>query len=160
EREVAVQTLEQYTQQILQREEDQNLAIESELVKRGPALRDAEQKVVKITQDAVEKQKIALQHANRELEVAERDLRAAKNQASAILARGKAEADVIRFNNEAEASAWKEGIGAFNGDGNAYARNVLLQKLGQGYTDIMVNTGDSPLMKIFEEYHNTPELSK
>jgi len=159
EREVSLQTLDHYTQEIKLQEAEKSLAISSEMVKRGPAIRAAEQSVTKIVEAANKEQKIALQEANKNFGDAERDLEAAKDKAEAILARGKATAAVIIFNNEALAAGWKEGVTAFNGDGDAYSRMFLLQKVAPGFTGIMVNTAEdsSPLMDIFKELNEQPQ---
>ena len=65
---------------------------------------------------------------------------------------GKAAADVVRFDNEAEAAGWKKAVEAFDGDGKGYAQYVMFQKLSSSYRRIMVNTADSPIMKIFESF--------
>ena len=80
------------------------------------------------------------------------ELAAAKDQASAIMAGKGAEAEVIRFENEASAAGWKAAVAALDGDGSAYARYVLYQKLAPGFKSIMTNTADSPLMKIFDTF--------
>ena len=41
-------------------------------------------------------------------------------------------------------------IAAFGGDGEAYARYVMYQKLAPGFRSIMTNTADSPLMEVFQ----------
>jgi len=87
------------------------------------------------------------------------DLKRQKDLASAILAKGKAEAEVIMFNNEAEAAGWKAAVAAFSGDGNEYARWTLFKKIAPAYRAMMVNTADgpikgesSPLVSIFKEF--------
>jgi hypothetical protein len=40
-------------------------------------------------------------------------------------------------------------VEAFNGDGSAFARYTLYQKLAPGFRSIMTNTADSPLMEMF-----------
>ena len=59
---------------------------------------------------------------------------------------------MIWFENEAESAGWKKAVEAFSGDGQAYAQFVLYQKLAASYRRIMVNTADSPIMKIFEDF--------
>jgi len=152
DREVAEQRLGQYEQQILQQESEKNLAIEQALVEQKQELVGAEQKVVVMTVKAKEEQQVAVTKANEKLGVAGFKLEAAKDEALAVLARGKADADVIEFNNEAEAAGWKRAVAAFSGDGNKYATYVLYQKLAPGFRRIMANTGDSPLMQIFEDF--------
>lgn len=151
-REVARQKLSQYTQQIEQQESEILLAVEQSKVLRSQALVQADQKVVTMTVEAMREQEVAVTKANENLEVSRLRLDAAKDEAAAIVARGKADADVIRFENEAEAAGWREAVNAFAGDGDAYARFVLYQTLAPGYASIMVNTKDSPLMDIFNSF--------
>ncbi len=152
DREVAEQRLGQYTQQIRQQMSEQKLAVERELVKRKQELVGVDQKVVTITVKAKEDQQVTVTKANEFLEVAKFKLVAARDEAVAIKARGKAAADVVRFDNEAMAAGWREAVAAFGGDGHEYARYTLLQKLAPSYRSIMANTKDSALMRIFDEY--------
>ncbi|HAV30778.1 MAG TPA: hypothetical protein DCX79_02110 [Planctomycetaceae bacterium] len=41
---------------------------------------------------------------------------------------------------------------AFDGDGQAFARYVLYQKLSTAWRRMMVNTADSPMMKILDSF--------
>ena len=154
-REIAKQEEKQYKQQILQQESEKSLAVEKAMVTRKTELVKAEQDVVQVTTLAKQVQQVAVTKANEKLAVAEFKLAAAKDEAEAVLARGKAEAEVVEFENQAEAAGWKRAVEAFSGDGKQYARYVLLQKMSSAYRDIMVNTADSPIMKIFESF--TPE---
>jgi len=152
EREIAKQQELQYRQQILQQESQQKLAIETELVKQKEALVKADQEVIKVTTEAKREQEVAITKANEERNVAQFKLDAAKDQASAVTSMGKAAAEVVRFQNEAEAAGWKQSVAAFGGEGSAFARNTLYRKMASAYRDIMVNTKDSPIMRIFETF--------
>ncbi|MEK6248417.1 MAG: hypothetical protein N2C12_09580, partial [Planctomycetales bacterium] len=77
---------------------------------------------------------------------------AAQDEAAAVVTKGKAAADVVKFDNEAKAAGWREAVIAFDGDGKAYARWVLLEKMAPAYRQIMTNSSDSPLMDIFKEF--------
>lgn len=151
-REIAVQKQEQFQKQLAQQESEKKLAVETAMIARKQDMVSAERDVVKVTTQAEQKQEVALIEANQRLKVAELELQAAEDLASAVLARGKAEADVIRFDNAAEAAGWKKAIAAFENDGDAYARWVMLRKLAPSFRQMMVNTADSPLMKLFEDY--------
>lgn len=152
ERQIAVQKEQQFQKEIIQQESEKELAIEQELIKQKEALVGAEQEVVKLVTEAKRGQEVALIEANQQLKVAEFELAAAQDMAEAVLARGKAEADVIQFNNEAEAAGWRKAVEAFSGDGSAYARYILLRKIAPSFQRMMVNTADSPLMDIFKQY--------
>ena len=77
---------------------------------------------------------------------------AAQDEALAITARGEAAAEVINFENEAEAAGWQKSVAAYDGDGDQFARWVMLKKLAPSFRQMMVNTADSPLMDIFNEF--------
>ena len=158
QRQIATQKGEQYVKQIEQQESEKNLSIEQEMVKQKQALIEVEREVVTLTTEAKRKQEVAIIGANQRKKVAEVELAAAKDQADAILSLGKADADVIGFGNEAEAAGWKQAVAAYEGDGNGYARWVLLRKLAPSFKQMMINTADSPLMQIFEEF-NVPVVA-
>lgn len=153
DREVAVRMEEQYKQQILQQESEKALEIQNKMVLQKRALVEAEQQVVEMVTAAEKEKEVAIIAANQRLKVAELQLAAAQDLAAAIMAKGKAEADVIGFDNEAIAAGWKRAIEAFSGNGNEYARFMLLSKLAPSFQDMMVNTKDSPIMDIFESYN-------
>lgn len=152
DREIAKQQERKYQQQIIQQEQEQKLAIKQEMVNQKQALVKIEQEIIKVTTEAERMQEVAVTKANEGLAVAEFKRDAAVDEAAAIIARGKAEADVVRFENEADAAGWKRAVQAFDGNGNQFAQYVLYQKLSAAYRSIMVNTADSPIMKVFETF--------
>ncbi len=154
EREIAKQTEKQYQQQILQQESERRQKVQEETVLQRQALVVAEQEVIKITTAALREREVAETKADEKLAVAQLKLDAAKDQAAAVRSRGEGAAEVETFNNEAEAAGWKATINAFDGNGAEYARYLLLKKLAGSYKQIMVNTADSPLMKVFESMSN------
>ena len=160
QREIAKQQELQYQQQALQQESEQRLAVEKALVEQKQALVKADQDIIKITTQAKQDQEVAITKANEKAAVAQLKLDATIDEAAAIEAKGKAAADVVRFNNEAEATGWKKAVEAFQGDGQAYAQYVLYQKLSASYRKIMVNTADSPIMKIFESFADSAAAAK
>lgn len=151
-REVAAQELKQYTQQVLQQQQEAKLASEKMLIEQKKEMINAERAVVEAVTLAQEQQQVALEAANRDQDVATEKLAAARDEASAILARASAKAAVIGFENEATAAGWKKAVEALGNDGEAYARYVLYQKLAPGYRSIMTNTADSPLMEVFRSF--------
>lgn len=152
DREIAKQELLQFEQQTLQQKSEQELAKQTELIKQRQALVQADQEVVKFVTESQQKQEVAVTKANQELAVAQLKLDAAKDEAEAIESRGQAAAEVVQFQNEAEAAGWKRAVEAFDGDGNKYAQFVLFEKLSSAYRSLMINTADSPIMKIFESF--------
>lgn len=151
-REIAKQQELQYQQQTLQQESEQKLAMEKAMVAQKQALVAADQEIVKITTRAQQEQAVAVTKASENLAVAQLKLDASLDEAAAIEARGKAAADVVRFDNQAEAAGWVRAVEAFGGDGQGYAQFVLFQKLSASYQRIMVNTADSPIIQIFESF--------
>lgn len=152
DRQIALQEEKQFQQQILQQDSEQKLAIEQQLVKRSQALVAADQEVVQVVTAAKRKQEVALIEANQRLGVASFRLEAAEDTAAAVMRRGEATAAVINFNNTAEAAGWKKSVEAFSGDGDEFARWVMMRKLAPAYRRMMVNTADSPIMDMFEQY--------
>jgi regulator of protease activity HflC (stomatin/prohibitin superfamily) len=160
DREIAVQKEKQYQQQMQQQKSEEKLGIEKEMVKQKQALVETEREVVKITTQAMREQEVALTKAKEQLAVAQLKLDAAKDEASAILSKGKAEAEIVTLKNEAEATGWRQAVKAFDGNGGEYAQYVLFQKLAQSYRSLMINTADSPIMKIFEQFETPASQGK
>jgi len=157
EREIAKQKAEQYTQQILQQKSEVKLAVEKELVRQKQALVTAEQSVVRETTQSKREQQVAVTKAEEKLSVARLHLEAAQDEAEAIRARGNGAAQVTRLKNEAEAAGWKQSVAAYDGDGQQFAQYVLYQKLAGAYQQLMINTADSPLMKVFDGFTPRPQ---
>ena len=154
QREVAVQMLKQYEQEQLQQLQEAKLAEAKATIEQQSRLVESEREVVILTTESKKQQDIALAGANRDKEVAELQLEASKDRAEAILSAKGADAEEIRFQNIAEAAGWKRAVEALDGDGNAFSRFVLYQKLAPGFRSIMTNTADSPLMQVFENFGN------
>ncbi len=150
EKELAKQQEKAYKQEIAEQIEEQKQAVEQALVLQKQALVKADTEVVKITIEAQQRQEVDVTKANQRKGVAQFKLEAAKDEAVALLALGKAKAEVIGFQNAAEAAGWKRAVESYGGNGNQYARYVLYQKLSAAYREIMVNTANSPIMKIFD----------
>ena len=97
--------------------------------------------------------------AEQKLKVAETQLEAAKDKASAIVAKAQAEADVIRFNNKAELAGLAARVAAFDGDGAALAQNILIGKLAPAFRSILANS-DGPLMELFGQFARDSEPAR
>lgn len=149
---IALQQEKQYSKEILQQASEQDLAVQKATVIQKQAEVAAEQEVVVMTVDAKRKQEVAIIDANKRLGVAQKKFEAAKDLAAATLAKGKAEADVIRFQNEAQAAGWQKSIEAFSGDGAEFARYTLLKKIAPAYKAMMINTDNSALMDVFKAF--------
>ena len=151
-RQIALQQESQYKKEIEQQAAEQELAIQKATVDQKKALVAASQEVVVVTTEAKKQQEVSLIDANKRLAVAEQKLLAAKDLASAIMAKGKADADVIQFANQAEAAGWQKSIAAFGGNGTEFARWTLYKKLAPAFRSMMVNTENSPLMDVFKSF--------
>ena len=151
-RQIALQQESQYKKEIEQQLAEQELAVQKATVDQKKALVAASQDVVVVTTEAKKQQEVALIDANKRLAVAEQKLLAAKDLAAAIMAKGKADADVIQFANQAEAAGWQKSIAAFGGNGTEYARWTLYKKLAPAFRSLMVNTENSPLMDVFKTF--------
>ena len=152
DRQIATQEAMQYVKQIEQQLSEQQLIVEQELVKQKQALVKVDQDVVKLITAAKQSQEVAVIEAEQRRAVAETELAAAEDQAQAITALGKAAAEVINYENEAEAAGWQKSVDAYDGDGDQYAKWVMLRKMAPAFRQMMVNTADSPLMDIFSEF--------
>jgi hypothetical protein len=152
QRQIALQQEKQFTKEILQQAAEQDLAVQKATVLQKQAEVAAAQAVVVVTVNAQLKQEVAIIDAKKRLGVAQKKFEAAKDLAAATMAKGKADADVIRFQNEAQAAGWQKSIEAFSGDGAEFARYTLLKKLAPAYKAMMVNTDNSALMDVFKTF--------
>ncbi len=151
-KQIAVEQRQQYSRELLQQESEKKLAMETQLNERKQVLVEAEKQVVKVVTSATQGQEVALIEAQQRLKVAELELQAAEDLAAAIMSRGEAEAKVVEFGNTAEAAGWKKAVEAYGGNGDEYARGVMLSKLAPAFRAMMINTADSPIMDIFRQY--------
>jgi regulator of protease activity HflC (stomatin/prohibitin superfamily) len=148
-----------YQSQITQQEAEQKLAIDKAEAIQISALVVIEQEIIKFVTEAMREQEVAKTKASEKLAVATLKLDAAEDEAEAITARDRATADVIGYENKADAAGWKRAVEAFDGNGDAYAQFVLYQKLASAYRRIMVNTADSPIMRMFESVNEDASRS-
>ena len=151
-RQIAIQQEIQYKKEIDQQAAEQELAVQKAAVQQKQAEVAAAQEVVAVTTEAKKKQDVAMIEADKRLGVAGQKLEAAKDLAAAILAKGKAEADVVRFGNQAQAVGWQKSIEAFGGNVNEFARYTLLKKIAPAFKSLMVNTENSALMDVFKSF--------
>ena len=156
QREVAKQQLAQFQREKLQQLSEAKLKVEVMLADQKKRVVEAEQEVIEKTTKAEEEQKVAVTLAEQKLKVAQTQLEAAKDKASAIVAKAEAEADVIKFDNAAEAAGLAAQVAAFDGDGAAMARNMLLGKIAPSFKTILGNS-EGPLMDLFREFTQRPD---
>jgi regulator of protease activity HflC (stomatin/prohibitin superfamily) len=158
-REVAKQQLAQYQQEKIQQVSEAQLKVQVVLAEQKKKLVEAEQGVVEKTTRADQDQKVAVTLAEQKFKVAETQLQAAKDKASAIVAKAQAESDVIRFNNKAELAGVAARVAAFEGDGSALAQNVLLSKIAPAFQTIL-SSSEGPLMDLFRQFTHTRAEAK
>ncbi len=151
QREVAKQKLAQFRREKLQQLSEAKLKVEVVLAEQKKRVVEAEQEVVEKTTKAEQEQQVAVTLAEQKLQVARTRLEAAKDKASAVLAKAEAEAEVIKFDNAAEAAGLAAQVAAFDGDGAALARNMLLSKIAPSFRTIL-SSSDGPLMDLFREF--------
>jgi regulator of protease activity HflC (stomatin/prohibitin superfamily) len=151
QREVAKQKLAQFRREKLQQISEAKLKIEVVLAQQKKRVVEAEQEVIEKTTKSEERQKVAVTLAEQKLKVAQTQLEATKDKASAILAKAEAEAEVIKLDNAAEAAGLAAQVAAFDGDGAAMARNLLLAKIAPSFRTILGNS-EGPLMELFKQF--------
>jgi regulator of protease activity HflC (stomatin/prohibitin superfamily) len=156
QREVAKQKLAQFRREKLQQLSEARLKVEVVLAEQKKRVVEAEQEVVEKTTKAEQEQRVAVTLAEQKLQVARTQLEAAKDKAAALLAKAGADAEVIRFNNAAEAAGLAAQVTAFGGDGAALARNLLLAKIAPSFRTILGNS-EGPLMDLFREFSQRPD---
>jgi len=151
DREVAKQKLVQFIQEKNQQLSEARLQIEVLLAEQKKQVVGADAKVIVQTTRAEQDNSVAVTLAEQKLKVTQTQLEAAKDQASAIVAKAQAGADVIRYNNTAELAGLAARVAAFDGDGAALAQNILVGKLAPGFRSILTNS-DGPLMELFGQF--------
>jgi regulator of protease activity HflC (stomatin/prohibitin superfamily) len=155
QRDIARQKLAQYQREKLQQVSEAKLKVEVVLAEQKKRVVEAEQEVVEKTTRAEQEQQVAKTLAEQKLKVAQTRLEAAKDKASAMLAKAGADAEVIKFDNAAEAAGLAAQVAAFEGDGSAMARNMLLSKIAPSFRTILGNS-EGPLMDLFSEFARRP----
>jgi PBP1b-binding outer membrane lipoprotein LpoB len=159
DREVAKQKLAQFQREKLQQLAEAMLKIEVVLADQKKRVVEADQEVVQKTTKAEEMQQVAVTLAEQKLKVAQTQLEATKDKASAILAKAEADADVVKFDNAAEAAGLAAQVSAYGGDGSAMARNIMLGKLAPSFRTILGNS-EGPLMELFSQFTERSEKSR
>lgn len=152
-REIAIREREKYLQES-EREKEQ-IVLQMEASRRDFEVRKtkAETEVSVAKMNAMREKEVAIIQQKQNLEVARKKLEAVKNEAAAILARANAEADVVRMQNKAEATAILDARTAF-GSGKNYANFLIQEKVANSIEYILANT-DSPFLEVFRQMQNT-----
>jgi hypothetical protein len=150
DREIAVQTRTKYEREMERAKTDANVAEQKKLQDQKVRIVRAETVRKNEIQRATKEQQIQIIGAQRDLDVAKKDLETAEKQAQAIVLTGKGDADVIGLTRKAEAAALKSMIAPF-GNGTAYGRYLYLNKIAPNLDAIMSNS-DGPLAEPLREF--------
>ena len=150
DREIAKEELARNRNQLTQAQAEQRLAREEELVRQQQEKVRAETARLQKVIAAKNRQEVALIEQEKLFTVATTDLEAAKKEAQAIIARGKADADVIALHATAEAEALRRSVSAFQ-DPAAYTFYEFAQKIAPRIESVFANT-DGPLGRLFEGF--------
>ena len=154
QREQADQEIDRSTNQMDEARAEAELVTQEELQEQNKAVGDARREVITVTKQAEQHKVVAVTRANRELEVAKLALEAAEKEGAALLARGRAEANVILLEYQARAEPLKNAVEAF-GDGATYAQMFFLEKIAPSIRSILSNT-EGPFADIFRQFQTFP----
>jgi len=146
-KQIAVQTRDKYVQEIERAQSEAQVAqqqmMQTQKIRVVLATTILTNAIQKVTKD----QQVAVIGAQRDLDVAKKDLETAEKVAQGIIATGKGDADAIRFTRLAEAKSLKAQIAPF-GDGLSYARYLYLLRVAPNIDSLMATT-DGPLAAPF-----------
>ncbi len=115
---------------------------------------DAQTRMVQARALAQQKKAVQESSLKQQLESARLRLESARKQAEAVLARGKAEADVIRLQNEAEVAGLRTAVGGFQTP-DQFAMHQVLLRLAPALGEIFASDG-SDFAKLFAAYMTPP----
>ncbi len=147
-REQADQEIERSTNEMNEARAEAKLVEQRELQEQNKALGDARRQVVTLVKKSEQRKVVSVTQARKEFEVGKLELEAATKEADAIRSRGKAEADVVLFNYQAQAEPLERSVNAF-GSGTAYAQHFFLQRIAPSIQSILSNT-DGPFAETFK----------
>lgn len=147
EREVARQQIFTLEQQIRVATSQADLARQTELATQNQRIGDATREAVTVVKAAERDRDVAITQAREQLEVAKLQLDAARNQASALVARGEAEAAVVLLEKRAQAEPLSRQVQAFGG-GEAFAQYFFFQRVAPSIQSILTNT-EGPFAELF-----------
>ncbi len=149
EREIAIQTRAKYEREMDRARSDALVAEQRKTQDQRIRVVAADTLRKNAIQKATKEQEVEVIAAERDLEVAKKDLETSEKRAQAIISIGQGEADVIAYTRTAEAAALRAIIAPF-GNGTAYARYLYLAKVAPNIERILSNT-DGPLAEPFRE---------
>lgn len=148
DRQLAEQQIAQYENEIRVAKAQAQLVEQEEMRKQNQAIGETNRDVVAVVKESEQRKAVALTEVQRKFEVAKLALEAARENAAATLARGKADAEVITLQFKAEAEPLADAVAAF-GAGDAYAQYYFYQRLGPALKSILAST-EGPFADIFK----------
>jgi regulator of protease activity HflC (stomatin/prohibitin superfamily) len=128
----------------------QELAAKTGLKQQAKEKVAAETRLVQATTKAEQLKEVETSRLAQELKNAEVELEAARDQASATLAKGEAEAKVIMLKNEAEVAGLRTAVQGFSSIEH-FAQYHILQKLAPALTEIFASD-DGDFSRLFADY--------
>jgi len=153
QRELADQTIKRYENETAEAEAKAQLVEQEELARQNTAIGEVNKDVVTLTTMAEQSAAVAITEANQRLQVAQFDLDSSRKQAEGIVSLGKADAQVVLYQYQAQAEPLAASVAAF-GDGMTFARNQFLLKVAPSIKSVLTNT-DGPLADVFRSFQSS-----
>jgi hypothetical protein len=153
-RDVARVQLDKNKSMIEQYKTQQDLDAARALAQQATEKVAAETRLLQAKTLALQKKEVERKKLEIALSSAQLKLDAAREQAKAIVSRGKAEADVINLSNEAEVAGLRKAVQGFAGVQN-FAQYHILAKLAPALSEIFASD-DSEFAKLFTTYLAPP----
>jgi regulator of protease activity HflC (stomatin/prohibitin superfamily) len=135
---------------VKQHKAQQELAAKTGLKQQAKEKVAAETRLVQATTKAEQLKEVEMSRLTQDLKNAEVELEAARDQASATMAKGEAEAKVITLKNEAEVAGLQTAVQGFSSI-DYFAQYHILEKLAPALTEIFASD-DSDFARLFAEY--------
>lgn len=148
DRELAVQEVAKYEQQIVQAKSKAELTKQEMLAIQSKEKVEADTKRIRAVIDAQQDQSVRLTAAEKELGVAKLEYDAALFQADAIVLTADGEREAIKAQNEAEAGVLASRVTALGG-GENFARYTLYEKIGPRIHSVLSSDSKEGLGGIF-----------
>jgi hypothetical protein len=151
DRELAVQEVAKYEQQIIQAKSQAELTKQEMLAVQNREKVEADTLRIRAVIDAEQDQSVRLIAAQKELEVAKVEYEAALFQSEAILLTADGEKDAIMAQNEAEAAVLENRVSALGGGAN-FARYTLYEKIGPQVNSVLSSDSEEGIGSIFSMF--------
>jgi regulator of protease activity HflC (stomatin/prohibitin superfamily) len=151
DREVAVQESKKFDQEVAQAVSKAELVKQEMLAQQNKEKVEAETAQIRAVIAAEQEQAVRVVAANKDLEVAKLENQAAEAQAQAILLKARADADVVKMQNVAEAAVFASQVQAFT-NGMNFARYTFYRKIGPRIDSILTSDQKDGLGTLFLPY--------